>query len=118
MKRLGAVDLTNGKVMFSILRFSWPIFVGNAFQQLYNVVDTAVLGRYADYCAMASVGLCFPIIVSVIALFCGIGTGTSVIVSRYRGGWREQFNKGNHPFSMGDRVGRVYSSCPAWRVEC
>ena len=85
MKRLGAVDLTNGKVMLSILRFSWPIFVGNAFQQLYNVVDTAVLGRYADYCAMASVGLCFPIIVSVIALFCGIGTGTSVIVSRYRG---------------------------------
>ena len=43
MKRLGAVDLTNGKVMLSILRFSWPIFVGNAFQQLYNVVDTAVL---------------------------------------------------------------------------
>ena len=85
MKRLGAVDLTNGKVMLSILRFSWPIFVGNAFQQLYNVVDTAVLGRYADYCAIASVGLCFPIIVSVIALFCGIGTGTSVIVSRYRG---------------------------------
>jgi Na+-driven multidrug efflux pump len=85
VKRLGAVDLTNGKVMLSILRFSWPIFVGNAFQQLYNVVDTAVLGRYADYCAMASVGLCFPIIVSVIALFCGIGTGTSVIVSRYRG---------------------------------
>jgi hypothetical protein len=36
VKRLGAVDLTNGKVMLSILRFSWPIFVGNAFQQLYN----------------------------------------------------------------------------------
>lgn len=44
MKRLGAVDLTNGKVMLSILRFSWPIFVGNAFQQLYNVVDMLFWG--------------------------------------------------------------------------
>lgn len=88
-KQHQAIDLTNGPELRAILRFSGPLFVGNIFQQMYNVVDTIILGRYVGYEAMASVGLCFPIIYTVLSLFMGIGTGTSVIVAQ-RWGARTQ----------------------------
>lgn len=84
-KQHHAIDLTSGPELGTILRFSAPLFVGNIFQQMYNVVDTIVLGRYVGYEAMASVGLCFPIIFTLLSLFIGIGTGTSVIVAQRQG---------------------------------
>lgn len=83
--RIRTTDLTRGPELQAILRFSWPLFIGNFFQQLYNVVDTFVMGNYVGYGAMAAVGLCFPVIFTSLALFMGIGTGASVVVARRTG---------------------------------
>lgn len=81
----GAVDLTRGPELRAILRFSGPLFVGNFFQQLYNVVDTLIVGNHVGSGAMAAVGLCFPVIFTSLALFMGIGAGVSVVVARRTG---------------------------------
>ena len=80
-----AVDLTEGSELRVILRFSGPLFIGNIFQQLYNVVDTMIVGKHVGHGAMAAVGLCFPIIFTILSLFMGIGTGVSVVIARRRG---------------------------------
>lgn len=85
MRGARAVDLTQGPELWTILRFSGPLFVGNFFQQLYNVVDTLIVGNHVGSGAMAAVGLCFPIIFTVLSLFIGIGTGASVVVARRTG---------------------------------
>ena len=85
MKRLGAVDLTNGKVMLSILRFSWPIFVGNAFQQLYNVADTVIVGKFLGDDALAAVGATGSITYLFYTLCMGLSVGTGIIISQYFG---------------------------------
>ena len=41
-------DLTQGNIMINLLKFSFPIMVGNVLQQLYNVVDTLIVGRWAE----------------------------------------------------------------------
>lgn len=81
----GAVDLTRGPELRAILRFTGPLFVGNFFQQLYNVVDTLIVGKHVGYEAMAAVGLCFPVIFTSLALFMGIGAGVNVVVARRTG---------------------------------
>ena len=48
--------MTEGKVMYLLLAFSLPIFIGNLFQQLYNVVDTVVIGHFLGDDALAAVG--------------------------------------------------------------
>ena len=85
MKRLGAVDLTNGKVMLSILRFSWPIFVGNAFQQLYNVADTVIVVKFLGDDALAAVGATGSITYLFYTLCMGLSVGTGIIISQYFG---------------------------------
>ena len=81
----GAVDLTRGPELRAILRFTGPLFVGNFFKQLYNVVDTLIVGKHVGYEAMAAVGLCFPVIFTSLALFMGIGAGVNVVVARRTG---------------------------------
>ena len=49
-------DLTQGNIMKNLLKFSFPIMVGNILQQLYNVVDTLIVGRYLGKNALAAVG--------------------------------------------------------------
>ena len=48
-------DLTEGKIVHKLLRFAFPIMVGNLLQQLYNVVDTLIVGRYLGENALAAV---------------------------------------------------------------
>lgn len=79
------VNMTKGPPLRQILIFAAPLFVGNVFQQLYNVVDSAVVGNYVGPNALAAVGLCFPILLFIYSLFFGLGTGASVLVSHYRG---------------------------------
>ena len=50
------IDMTQGKPMKQLLRFALPIMAGNLFQQLYNVVDTAVVGKFVGADALAAVG--------------------------------------------------------------
>ena len=54
-------DMTKGKPMGIIVRFFIPMFIGNLFQQIYNVVDSIVVGRFVGNEAFAAVGSCFLI---------------------------------------------------------
>ncbi|HPJ46745.1 MAG TPA: MATE family efflux transporter, partial [Tenuifilaceae bacterium] len=78
-------DLTTGSVTRHIISFSIPMLIGNVFQQLYNVVDSIIVGKYLGKEALASVGASFPIIFTIIALIIGIGSGASVVISQYYG---------------------------------
>ena len=46
------LDMTEGKPLPLILRFVFPLFIGNVFQQLYNMVDTVIVGRYVGSSAL------------------------------------------------------------------
>lgn len=78
-------DLTNGSEIKSILWFAFPILIGNIFQQLYNVVDTAVIGNVLGNNALAAVGASGPIYSLVIWLAVGFTSGFSVILARFFG---------------------------------
>lgn len=79
------VDLINGKIGKSIFRFALPMFIGNLFQQLYNIVDSIIVGNFLGKEALAAVGASFPIVYTLIALIIGIGSGGTVVVSQYYG---------------------------------
>lgn len=78
-------DLTTGKEGKLILEFAMPMVFGNVFQQLYNVVDSIIIGNYIGKEALAAVGASFPIIFLLISLVIGLGSGFTIIVSQYFG---------------------------------
>ena len=78
-------DMTHGNPYKLILLFSLPLLVGNIFQQLYNMVDSIVVGNFVGEKALAAVGTGFPIIFLMSSLFMGIGTGATVMVSQFYG---------------------------------
>ncbi len=78
-------DLTEGKEGKLILQFTVPMLIGNVFQQLYNVVDSVIVGRYLGNEALAAVGASFPLIFTLIALIIGISTGVTIVISQHYG---------------------------------
>lgn len=86
MKRLfGQVDMTEGRPWERILIFTVPMLIGNIAQQLYNTVDSIVVGRYVGDNALAAVGSASPIFNLLLVLFVGISMGASIMVSQYYG---------------------------------
>lgn len=75
-------DLTKGNEFKTILFFSLPILVGNLFQQLYNVVDSIVVGNFLGKESLATVGFSYQINSLLVILSMGITMGTSILVSR------------------------------------
>jgi len=78
-------DLTVGKESSLILQFAWPMLLGNAFQQLYNIVGSVIVGNYLGKEALAAVGASTPIIFTLISLIIGFSMGFTVIISQYFG---------------------------------
>ncbi len=78
-------DLTTGHEGKIILRFAIPMLAGNVFQQLYNIVDSIIIGHFVGKEALAAVGASFPFIFVFVALVIGIGMGFSIIISQYFG---------------------------------
>lgn len=86
MKKLFApVDMTDGRPWEKILLFTVPMLLGNIAQQLYNTVDSVVVGKYVGDNALAAVGSAGPIFNLLIVLFVGISMGASIMVSQYFG---------------------------------
>lgn len=80
------VLMTEGNIWKQILFFSIPLLIGNLFQQLYNTVDSIVVGRYVGTEALAAVGSSNSLINLLIGMFAGIATGAGVIIAQYFGG--------------------------------
>jgi len=78
-------DMTEGKPWEKILVFTIPMLIGNIAQQLYNTVDSIVVGRYVGDNALAAVGSASPILNLLLVLFMGISVGAGVMVSQYFG---------------------------------
>lgn len=74
-------DLTEGKIVHKLLRFAFPIMVGNLLQQLYNVVDTLIVGRYLGENALAAVGSAYTLMVFLTSIIIGLCMGSSAFFS-------------------------------------
>lgn len=86
-KKLNApADMTVGTPWKSILAFTIPMLIGNIAQQLYNTVDSIVVGKYIGDNALASVGSAAPILNLLLVLFIGISAGAGVMTAQYFGG--------------------------------
>lgn len=86
LKKLFApVDMTMGAPWEKILLFTVPMLLGNIAQQLYNTVDSVVVGKYVGDNALAAVGSAGPILNLLIVLYIGISMGASIKVSQYFG---------------------------------
>ena len=86
LKKLFApVDMTVGRPWENILLFTVPMLIGNIAQQLYNTVDSVVVGNFVGDNALAAVGSAGPILNLLIVLFIGISMGASIMVSQYFG---------------------------------
>lgn len=93
-KLFGPVDMTTGTPWKKIALFTIPMIIGNIAQQLYNTVDSIVVGKFVGDNALAAVGSASPIFNLLLVLFIGISVGTSVMVSQYFGAKeREQLSK-------------------------
>ncbi|MDE6764424.1 MAG: oligosaccharide flippase family protein, partial [Oscillospiraceae bacterium] len=78
-------DLTKGKPMTLILGFGIPLLFGFLFQQLYNVADTAIVGRFLGYKALAAVGSTGSVNFLVIGFVMGVCNGFSIPVAQMFG---------------------------------
>lgn len=81
----GTRDMTVGNARKLIIQFSVPMLIGSLFQQLYQVVDSLVVGNYLGKEALAAVGVSFPLIFLLVSLLIGLTIGLSIIVSQYFG---------------------------------
>ena len=79
------VDMTQGNITKHIITFAIPLLLGNIFQQLYNTVDTWVVGNYVSNEAYAAVGTVGPIVNMLIGFFMGLSSGAGVVISQYYG---------------------------------
>ncbi len=79
------VDMTEGSPWKKIILFAVPMLVGNIAQQLYNTVDSVVVGNYVGDNALAAVGSAGPILNLLIVLYVGISVGAGIMVSQYFG---------------------------------
>ena len=84
------VDMTEGNTLRHLINFAIPLLFGNLFQQLYNMVDTWVVGNYGQGEAFSAVGTVGPIINTLIGFFIGLSSGAGVVISQYYGARDEE----------------------------
>lgn len=90
-------EITEGVIWKQLLVFFFPILIGSFFQQLYNTVDTIIVGQYVGKEALAGVGSTGTVINLWVGFFIGLAGGASVIISQYFGARdREDLSRAIH----------------------
>lgn len=79
---MAVTQMTEGNISKQLVFFAVPVLISNLFQQLYNTVDTAIVGRFVGANALAAVGTCNLVIVFMIYFFIGLSNGSSVVLSQ------------------------------------
>lgn len=79
---MAVTQMTEGNISKKLVFFAVPVLISNLFQQLYNTVDTAIVGRFVGANALAAVGTCNLVIVFMIYFFIGLSNGSSVVLSQ------------------------------------
>jgi putative MATE family efflux protein len=93
------VDLTRGNPIRLLVTFAAPIFISNVFQQLYNSVDSMIVGRLIGGNALAAVGITIPVIFLINGFLIGFGNGFSVLAAQLYGG--QQYDRLSRAVSTG-----------------
>lgn len=88
--RKHSTDMTQGSAFRHILLFALPLLAGNIFQQMYNMVDTWVVGNFVGNEAFSAVGSVAPIVNMLIGSFMGLSSGAGVVISQYFGAKNEE----------------------------
>ena len=83
--RLASQNITEGVIWKQLLSFFFPILLGTFFQQMYNTVDTIVVGRFVGTQALAAVGATAPLISLLNGFFIGLSSGATVLISQFCG---------------------------------
>lgn len=78
-------DLSYGNEGRLIFKFAMPMLLGNIIQQLYNVVDSVIVGRFVGKVALAAVGTSSPIIFLLVSFVVGVTMGFTIVISQYFG---------------------------------
>ena len=79
---MAVTQMTEGSISKQLILFAIPILISNLFQQLYNTVDTAIVGRFVGANALAAVGTCNLVVVFMIYFFIGLSNGSSIVLSQ------------------------------------
>ena len=78
-------QITEGVIWKQILIFFFPILLGTFFQQMYNTVDTIIVGRFVSTQALAAVGTTGPLVSMINGFFTGLSSGATVILAQFFG---------------------------------
>ncbi len=81
----GIRNMTEGNPAGHIFYFALPLLAGSFLQQLYNMVDSWVVGQYVGDAALAAVGMGFPVIFMFSSLFMGLSNGGTVVIAQFYG---------------------------------
>ena len=79
------MKLLEGSIWKGIVSFAIPLFLGNLFQQLYNTVDSLIVGNFLGSDALAAVSSSGSLIFLMVGFFNGIAMGAGVVISKYYG---------------------------------
>lgn len=99
MSKKAAKDMTVGSPAKTLFFFAIPMVLGNLFQQLYNIIDSMVVGNFVGADALAAVGASTAFSMLFIAVAIGTGIGSSVVVSQFFGSKR-----------MGEMMTSIYTA--------
>ncbi len=95
------IDMTKGKSLKVIILFTLPLLLGNLFQQLYNICDSAVVGKFVGDEAMAAVSSSGSLINLLIGLVQGISVGAGIVIAQYFGAKdKERMSKTIHTTTL------------------
>lgn len=75
------IDFTQGSISGSILRFTLPLMAGNICQQMYNLVDTLIVGRTLGEAPLAAVGSAYTLMIFITSILMGLSMGSGVYFS-------------------------------------
>ena len=98
----GLRNMTEGGVAGHIFAFALPLLAGSFLQQLYNMVDSWVVGKYVGDSALAAVGVGFPVIFMFTSLFMGLSNGGTVVIAQFYGA--------GHMDRVRDAVDTIYTA--------
>ena len=102
-----AKNLTQGRPAKLIFFFALPLFIGNLFQQIYNMADTLIVGRTIGVTALAGVGSTGSLLFLVLGFVMGMTSGFSIVTAQFFGacnkvGVRRSFCAAKSPRSSSD----------------
>lgn len=86
-------DLTIGSPGKSLIMFTIPLFISVMFQQMYNIADSVIAGKFAGEDALAAIGASYPITMIFMAVAVGCQIGCSVVISKHFGSGNMQMTK-------------------------